>query len=227
MENMKKEKLENLDNVKAVLFDMDGTLVDSMWLWKELDIEYLARFGHELPPTLQKEIAGMSITETAVYMKKRFNIEDSIEKMMADWNDMAMDFYEHKVPLKKGAREFLEYLKRNNIKTGIATSNSMELVKAVIKSLGIGHLLDSVHTANEVPNGKPSPDIYELVAKDLGVEHDYCLVFEDIEEGVRAGQAAGMRVCGVQDDFADEHGSNTKELADYYIMDYTELAFLN
>ena len=80
-----------LDNKKAVIFDLDGSLVDSMWIWKQIDIDYLGRFGYVLPDTLQEELEGKSFKETAIYIKERFSIEDSIEKMMDDWNEMAWD----------------------------------------------------------------------------------------------------------------------------------------
>ena len=78
-----------LENKKAILFDLDGTFVDSMWMWEAIDIEYLARFGKEYTPDLQRAIDGMSIHETAVYFKERYQIPDSIEKMQEDWNEMA------------------------------------------------------------------------------------------------------------------------------------------
>ena len=116
-----------LENIKAVLFDLDGTLVDSMWVWKDIDIEYLGKFGHALPDGLQNEIEGMSFSETAVYIKNKFQIPDPVEKMKADWNRMAWDKYTHEVPLKDGALEFLDHCHKNDIRLGLATSNSSVL----------------------------------------------------------------------------------------------------
>ena len=117
-----------LENIKAVLFDLDGTLVDSMWVWKDIDIEYLGKFGHALPDGLQNEIEGMSFSETAVYIKNKFQIPDPVEKMKADWNRMAWDKYTYEVPLKDGALEFLDHCHKNDIRLGIATSNSLSLI---------------------------------------------------------------------------------------------------
>ncbi len=80
-----------LSNIKAIIFDLDGTLVDSMWIWKQVDIDYLEKHGHPLPDDLQKDIEGMSFTETAQYFKNRFNIEDDIDDIKAEWNAMALD----------------------------------------------------------------------------------------------------------------------------------------
>ncbi len=212
-----------LTNKRAVIFDLDGTLVDSMWMWKAIDIEYLGRFGIEVPKTLQADIAGMSFSETAVYFKETFHIPDSLESIKAAWNEMAYDKYTHEVPLKPGALSFLKRLKAKGIRTGIATSNSKELVEAAVKALGIEDYLDEIHTSCEVAKGKPAPDIYLLVAEYLGIDPKQCLVFEDIPEGIMAGKKAGMQVCAVEDDFSLPQTDEKKKLADYYIASYDEV----
>lgn len=206
-----------LQNIDGVIFDLDGTLVDSMWMWKSIDIEYLERFGIDFPLELQKEIEGMSFTETASYFKKRFNIPLSLDEIKTEWNRMAWDKYENEVPMKEGVMDFLEYLKEHNIPTGIATSNSRELVEVILKKHQLKPYFDSIRTSCEVEKGKPSPDIYLLVAKDLGLEPSRCLVFEDVPHGIMAGKNANMKVCAVYDDFSREDTTEKKLLADYYI----------
>lgn len=212
-----------LHNIKAVLFDLDGTLVDSMWMWKDIDIEYLGKRGFELPPRLQKDIEGMSLTETATYFKDRFQLSDTLEEIKKEWMDMARDKYCHQVKLKPGAREFLEYLKLHNIRTGIASSNGIELVHAVLKAQNVSEYLDSVHTCCDVERGKPHPDIYLLVAKKLGVSPRECLVLEDIPMGILAGKRAGMKTCAVEDVFSQDQRKEKRKLADYYIKDYYDI----
>lgn len=208
---------------KAVIFDFDGTLVDSMWMWGEIDIEYLARFHIAVPDTLQLDIAGMSFSETAVYFKETFQIPDSLDEIKKTWNDMAMYKYTHEVPMKPGAMEFLKRLKEAGIRMGIATSNSKELVEASVEALGLTEFFDEIHTSCEVAKGKPAPDIYLLVADRLGVEPKDCLVFEDISEGILAGKRAGMQVCAVEDEFSLPMTEEKKKLADYYIVSYDEV----
>ncbi len=214
-----------LEGIKAVIFDLDGTVVDSMWMWEAIDIEYLARFGIPLPTDLQKKISGMSFSETAVYFKETFGIPDSLDEIKADWNDMAMYKYCHEVPLKPGVLPFLQELKKRGIKTGIATSNSKELAMAVLEVLELRQYFDEVHMSCEVKTGKPAPDIYLLVAECLKEKPEHCLVFEDISEGILAGKAAGMKVCGVEDAFSAKYREEKKELSDYYISDYSEIVW--
>ena len=212
-----------LDNIDAVIFDMDGTLIDSMWMWEQIDIDYLARFGYTLPPDLQECIEGMSFKETADYIQKRFNIPEDTETMMNTWNDMAFEYYRTKVDFKPGAREFLTELKKRGIKTGMATSNSMELVDVVLGKLGAHEYFDEIHTSSEVKHGKPFPDIYRLVADKLGVQHDRCLIFEDILPGIWAGRAAGMKVCSVYDKYAHQEINIALRYSDYYIRGFDVL----
>ena len=214
-----------LRNKKAVIFDLDGTLVDSMWMWKAIDIEYLGKFGVPMPKTLQKDIEGMSFSETAVYFKETFQIPDSLEEIKADWNRMAYEKYTREVALKTGAKEFLEYCKKEGIKIGIATSNSRELVDATLEALNIADYFDCVMTACEVAKGKPAPDIYLAVAEKFGINPVHCLVFEDIEMGILAGKNAGMEVCAVEDEFSMDQMELKKKLSDYYIKDYYEIKY--
>lgn len=212
-----------IKNKKAVIFDLDGTLVDSMGIWREMDIEYLSRFQIELPETLQSEIEGMSFHETAAYFKKKFSIKDSIEEITKAWNEMAAYKYTHEVPLKKGVREFLQLCKEKNLKIGIASSNSQELVECVLKAHGIETYFDAICTSCQGERGKPSPDIYLKAANELGIDSADCLVFEDIIHGIQAGIAAGMKVCAVDDVYSRHQKEEKKKLADYFIQDYLEI----
>ncbi len=212
-----------LTNTNAVIFDLDGTLVDSMWMWHAIDIEYLGRFHISVPEGLQNAIEGFSFSETAHYFKERFHLPDSIEKIKADWNQMAKEKYEKEVPLKPGVVEFLDHCKAKDILLGIATSNSRELVDAVIRGLHLENYFDCVMTACEVKKGKPAPDIYLAVADKLSVSPSECLVFEDIVPGILAGKNAGMRVCAVEDKYSEYQRNEKKKAADYYIDNYFEL----
>ncbi len=212
-----------LQNIEAVLFDLDGSLVDSMWIWRDIDIAYLGSFGIPLPEGLQEDIEGMSFSETAEYFKKRFQLPDSVEEIKETWNRMAWDKYTHQVPLKDGAGEFIHYCRNHGIRLGIASSNSRTLVEKVMEVHGLIHCFDGIVTACDVEKGKPAPDVYLEAARVCGVSPDKCLVFEDIVPGILAGKAAGMKVCAVWDAYSEYQNAEKRAASDYFIKDYREI----
>lgn len=212
-----------LDRKKAVIFDLDGTLVDSMWMWKDIDVEFLKRYGYDCPDGLQRAIEGMSFTETAAYFKERFELPLKLEEIKKIWTEMSLEKYRSQVSLKHGVREFLQHVKSLGLRCGIATSNGREMVDAVLESLHIGPYFQVVTTACEVAAGKPEPDIYLKVADTLKVQPSECLVFEDVPAGIMAGKRAGMTVCAVEDDFSTGMREEKRSLADYFINDYFDI----
>lgn len=223
-EQMKRcKRHEMLRDIDAVIFDLDGSLVDSMWLWRAIDIEYLGRFNIAMPEDLQSKIEGMSFRETAVYFKENFAIPDPLETIMDCWNKMAWDKYMHEVPLKKGVSRFLDSCRENGILLGIATSNSRELVENIMAVHHLKNYFSCIMTGSDVTKGKPSPDIYLAVSGKLNVSPKRCLVFEDIVPGILAGKNAGMRVCAVEDAYSAQVRAEKERLSDYYIEDYLEL----
>lgn len=208
---------------EALIFDLDGTLVDSMWMWKEIDREYLGRFGIGLPDDLQKNIEGMSLSETAVYFKEHFSIPDDLETMKKDWILMAGHKYRYEVPMKPGAVKLLSVCKEKGIKLGIATSNSIELVDCINKAHHIEDYFSCIVTGCQIIKSKPAPDIYLTAASRLSVNPLKCLVFEDIIPGIMAGKNAGMQVCAVADRYSERDWEEKKKLADFYLTSYEEI----
>ena len=208
---------------KTVLFDMDGTLADSMWIWRAIDVEFLGRYGIELPERLQEDIEGMSFSETARYFRETFNLRETEEEIKAIWNEMAYEKYRDEVPLKPGARDFIYWLKDQGFRTAICTSNSRELIDVAVEARGLAQGIDYVVTACEVQAGKPAPDIYLRAAKELAVAPADCLVFEDIPAGILAGKRAGMSVCAVEDEYSAYCMEEKRRLSDFVIRDFTEL----
>lgn len=213
-----------LKDVKAVIFDLDGTIVDSMWIWKEIDIQYLAKRGIQLPDGLQKAIEGMSFTETANYFKETFNLDDTIEEIKAEWNSMAYDYYSSRIDLKDGVEKFIELAKAKGLKLGVGTSNSRELASEVLKRHNIYNCFDTIRTSCEVEKGKPYPDVFLKVAEDLKVKPEECIVFEDTYAGVLAAKRAGMRVIAISDDLSLEYKEEICGLAETYIENYINIA---
>lgn len=210
-------------NCEAFIFDLDGTLVDSMWIWKQIDIDYLKKHGKELPVNLQHEIEGMSFTETAQYFKDSFGIEDDIESIKSEWNHMAADLYENEIKLKSGVANLIKSLSERGVPLGIGTSNFRALTESVLHSNGIHAYFDVIRTACEVPKGKPSPDIYLKVAEELKKEPSKCIVFEDTYAGILAAKRAGMKTCAVYDSYSKTRWQELIELSDIHVKSMDEI----
>ena len=212
-----------LHNIKAVIFDLDGTLVDSMWVWANIDEEYLGRYGYEVPENFNAEINHMSFTQLALYFKEKFSINDPVEKILCDWSSMAYDHYSNDVKLKCGVKEFLDVLKNSGIKICLATSNSKELLSVCLKSNGIYEYFDSITTTDEVSRGKDFPDVYLLSSEKVGVSPENCLVFEDILPAIKGAKNANMKVCAVKDKYCVNSREELSKFADKYIDSFLEL----
>lgn len=211
------------NNIQAVIFDLDGTLVDSMWVWNQIDIEYLRKKGHTVPENLKEEISHLSFLQTAEYFKKRFDLSDSVEEILEDWHKMSFDFYANKVKLKDGVKQFLDMLKSKNIKIALATSNSTPLLEACLKNNGIYDYFDSITVTDEVSRGKNFPDVYLLAAQKVNASPENCAVFEDIIPAVKGAKSANMTVVAVKDEASILDKEELCKLADKYIDSYLEL----
>lgn len=218
------KQIELLDNIEAVIFDLDGTLLDSMWVWKAVDDDYLEKYSLVIPEHFHSDIEGKSYSETAQYFLDIFPVLTcTVEEIMAEWTELAYDKYIHEVQMKPGALAFIKHLHQSGKKLGIATSSTRVLVDPTLQALGIQHYFHAVRTSCEALKGKPEPDVYLQVAEKMAVSPDCCLVFEDVPMGILAGKRAGMMVCGVEDAFSRAQVAKKKELADYYMNSYEEL----
>ena len=211
-----------IDDFEAVIFDLDGTLIDSMGMWKEIDEEYLGGLGIEVPERIQRDLEGLSYHETAVYFKKRFNLKDDLDTIKSDWHRMSHDKYVYELQFKEGAAEFLADLNDRGIKCGIASSNSRQLIEETLLRRGLMKYIQAISTCDDVGKNKPEPDVYLHAAKLLGASPEKCLVFEDVPMGITAGKNAGMRTAAIYDEYSKEVENEKKELADHYLISFKE-----
>lgn len=215
---------EMIEGIDAVIFDMDGTLIDSMWIWPSIDEVYLAKYNLVEPENFHEDIEGMSYTEVSRYFLEVFpTLTCTQQEIMDEWTEMARERYMTEAPFKEGVREFILEMRRQGKKVGIATSNGRELTEGTLQALQASELFDVVRTACEVGKGKPAPDVYLSVAEEMGVEPERCLVFEDVPMGILAGKNAGMKVCAVDDKFSRYQEEKKRSLADYYIYSYEDI----
>ena len=212
-----------IKNAGAILFDMDGSLVDSMWMWGEIDREFLESRNIEYDLSFQEKIEGLSYMETLKYMKEVFPIKESLEETAVIINDMARDKYEFEVKYKPGAADFLKECKALSIPCGIVTSNNRDLIEACDRNLHFTDFISLIITADEAGKSKPEPDCYLMASDRIGVPPEKCIVFEDIIPGIMAGKSAGMRVYAVKDDYSKDIEDEKRRLSDGFISDYHEL----
>lgn len=209
--------------IKGAIFDLDGTILDSMHIWPEIDEDFLGRRGISVPDDYIKEISTMGFHEIAIYTKNRFNLTESIEDIKREWNEMSVMAYSTTIGLKKGAKEYLKFLKNRGIKLSVATASSEQIFIPALENNGVLDLFDAVTTLAEVSRGKGHADIYLKAAEKIGVEPSCCVVFEDIYEGLKAAKNAGFITVGVYEKYSVHPAELVKEQSDLFIYDFDEL----
>lgn len=213
----------DIKNFKGVIFDLDGTLIDSMDVWNQVDIEFFKRRSMEVPEGYKKVISKMPFTAIAEYTKEKYSIRESAEEIIEEWHAIALEEYKYNVKLKDGAKEFIEKCKENGLKCTYATASADILCDTVLKANNVYEYFDSKAYVYEVDKDKSEPDVYLLAAERLNLNPQECIVFEDIIEGVKSAKKGGFTVCGVYDDSSAKDEKEIREIADYYIKSFTEL----
>ena len=184
----------DISNFKGVIFDLDGTLIESGDVWSQIDIDFLGERGFDVPENYGKAVSAMDFRQAAVYTKELFSLPETIEEIAAEWRDMAIWHYAHDIGPVKGAPEFVRKLHSKGVKLALATASSRELYEPVLKRCGMYEYFSEFVTTSQVERGKGFPDIYLLAAELLGLKPGECAVFEDIPEGVGAAKQGGFRV---------------------------------
>ncbi|MHC6181444.1 HAD family hydrolase [Clostridium sp. JNZ X4-2] len=212
-----------LENIRGAIFDMDGTLLDSMWLWESIDSRYLDKKNIPFTMKLKNAIQNMTFNETAYYLKNKYNLTESIYEIQKEWYYMVLDEYSKNICLKPGARDFLLLLKKKKIKIALATSNYRKIAEISLKKNQIYNLFDFIITTEDTARGKGFPDIYLLAADKLNLAPSDCAVFEDILPAIRVAKSTGMTVIGVHDAYSDYQWKDIMACADMNIFKYTDL----
>lgn len=212
-----------MSDIKAAIFDLDGTLIDSMYVWEKVDHDFLTERGIPVTQEYIDNVRCMFFETAAKYTIETYNLSESIEQIVQIWLNMARHEYEFNVKLKQGVFQYLEFLKSRNVKIGIATSSNPYLTKPVLEHNGISRFFDTICYTSQVGKGKEFPDIYLYTAEKLGAKPSECVVFEDIVEGIRSAETAGMTTVAVYDSTSENQADILKKIADKYIFDFLEL----
>lgn len=212
-----------LSDFHGLIFDLDGTLLDSMSVWDRVDAAFLRRRGIPVPHDYARSIAHLSFPTAAQYTIDRFGLSESVAAITAEWHALAVDAYRGDVPLKPGARTFLSLARAQGKRIAAATSSDTALIGPCLERLGIRDWFETIVTVQEVARGKGFPDIYELAAARLGLSAADCAVFEDILRGVEGAKKGGFYTVGVYDPASDADRAAIAQAADLYIRTWNEL----
>lgn len=202
--------------LKAVIFDMDGVLVDSEPFWRQSMIKGFKTVGFTISESDCRKTTGMRLDEVIAYWKKQHNWENKTNTQLH--NEIIADLcktIEVRGKELEGTSKALQFFKSKNYKIGLASSSNNLLINTVIKKLEIQHYFDAIHSAEHLPYGKPHPQVFLNCAASLAVQPEECLVIEDSVNGIIAAKAAKMSAIAIPD---AEHSSDKRfVIADYVI----------
>ena len=206
--------------IQAAIFDLDGTLLDSMGVWAQIDVDFLGNHGIPVTDDYVKAVTSMGFREAAEYTIGRYGFSQSTEEIMDEWNQMCRNAYEHAIVLKPHAKETLSRLRQSGVKLGVATALRPDLYVPALQRNGVYAWFDAFVSLQEVQRGKGFPDIYLLAAQRLGMEPCRCMVFEDILAGILGAKAGGFHTCGVYDESSAHDWAKIRAAADRTLVAY-------
>ena len=209
--------------IKGAIFDVDGTLLDSMEIWEDVGVRYLNSIGIEAEPDLGTVLFTMSIQEGAAYVKEHYHLSQEPEEIEQGVLDIISNYYKKTTLLKSGAKELLEKLDKHNIPMTVASSNNKKEIEMAFERLGIAKYFDRIFTCEEVGAGKTKPDIYLRAAEYLGTRPEETVVFEDVIHAIRTAKQAGFQVVGIYDETSKDDQEEVRREADWYCREWAEL----
>ena len=206
-----------------LLFDLDGTLIDSNGLWVDVDRTFLERRGLEYTKEYYEGVAHTIFPLAAVFTKEFCHLEESCEEIMAEWMELAGDMYATSVTVKPGVREYLEQCRTRGERMMVLTSSVPEHCRTALTHLGLMPYFEQVIFAQELGLEKKNPETFRRAAAIMGVTPEECTVYDDSVAACRGAKAAGMTVVGVYDDYFNATVDEMRQVCDRYIMSFEEI----
>lgn len=209
--------------MQGAIFDIDGTLLDSMQAWTDATTLFYKRRGLTLTNEEFEFFKSVTLNESFPYIKERYKLSMSLNDIQKEFSDIILHKYKYTIPLKPYAGKYLKLLNSQGVKLACATSTKPEFCIPAFERLGILELFDSFTYSDEVSVNKSKPDVYLLAAERLKLKSCACTVFEDILIGIQSAKAAGFKTCAVFDETNKDETSILKSEADSYITSWSEL----
>ncbi len=208
--------------LQGAIFDMDGTLLDSMPIWQSLGSETLSRRGYLPEPGLDDKLRIMSLRQSAEYCKAHYDLPEAVEEIMAQTDAMVDDFYRSQVTAKPGVDRFLSLLKMQGVWMYIVTATDRAQAEAALERTKLRDYFRGIITCTQAGIGKDDPEIFEMAMRRLRSNKRDTVVFEDSLYAIRTAKAAGFRVAGVYDPFNEADQGAIREESDYYIHSFED-----
>ena len=207
--------------IRCALFDFDGTLFDSMFLWDSVGEIYLRSLGKEPKPSMREEVRALSLYQSACYFRKEYDLSLSEEEIMEGINETIEYFYVQEVLPKSGVTDFLEQMKKSGIGMGIVTASERSHIEAALKRCGMESYFEVIFTCREVGSGKDEPFIFRKAMEYFGTDRKDTLVFEDAIHAIQTAKKDGFAVAAVFDN-SEKRQEEVRLMADYYIEDFED-----
>ena len=212
-------------NITGAIFDFDGTLFDSMHVWKGYKDNFFNHLGIELTDDDRGAFKGLFLQETFLLAIERFNLPYTYEELLSQLFEYIKSRYMDETEPKNGIRVFLEKLKAKGIKMGIATATGEPALEAVMEKFNMLHYFSSIYSTYTVGASKTEPTVYDVVLGELGTDKETTWVFEDALYAAKTAKANGYNVVGIYDK-SEPNQEELKRLVDIYINDYSELEII-
>lgn len=209
-------------DIKGAIFDLDGTLLDSMTMWDSIAENYLKSQGVKPNDHVREAVRAMSIQQVCEHFCSEYGLALSREEIVGGINGMVEDFYFRRVQLKDGVSETLKTLRKRGVKMCLATATDRYLVEAGLRRTGISDYFGRIFTCTEAGAGKDEPDIFLQALDFLGTDIRETVVFEDALYAVRTARNAGFTVAALYDESASAKQEEIKKLANYYMKSFVE-----
>jgi HAD superfamily hydrolase (TIGR01509 family) len=212
-------------NITGAIFDFDGTLFDSMHVWKGIRYKIFDIIGVELTKEDEEAFKGLFLKETIVLAKERFNLQESYEELLGKLFQYIKNRYLTETEPKNDIIEFLQKLKSKGVRIGIATATGEVALEAVLEKYGMLHYFSAIYSTYTVGASKTEPKVYDVVLNELGTDKNTTWVFEDALYAAKTAKANGYNVVGIYDKSEPEQ-EELKKIVDIYINNYCELDVL-
>lgn len=207
--------------IEGAIFDVDGTLIDSMHIWENVASDYVKSKGKIPEENLREIVRSMSLYQSSCYIKEHYEIEDAVEKIMDDINRIVENFYLYEAKSKKDICGFLTKLKENGIKMCVATATDKYLVEAALERNGLLSFFEEIFTCTDTGHGKDEPHIFNKALEFMQTKRKCTCVFEDALYAATTAVKAGFMLCGVYDK-SENQPEKLKKISDIYLKSYEE-----